>query len=91
MGPGRLFRRLELGLNSRRHSGAAVKTACHSASSASRVRVASRLTGTKHLGLLLNVDVHSAQVQDRDGAETLLRQARRRFPFIERIVGDGGY
>ncbi len=43
------------------------------------------------LGLLLNVDVHSAQVQDRDGAETLLRQARRRFPFIERIVGDGGY
>ena len=43
------------------------------------------------LGLLLNVDVHSAQVQDRDGAETLLRQARRRFPFIERLVGDGGY
>ena len=43
------------------------------------------------LGLLLNVDVHSAQVQDRDGAETLLRQARRRFPFIECIVGDAGY
>ena len=42
------------------------------------------------LGLLLNVDVHPVQVQDRDGAETLLRQARRRFPFIERIVGDGG-
>ena len=42
------------------------------------------------LGLLLNMDVHSAQVQDRDGAETLLRQARRHFPFIERIVGDGG-
>ena len=42
------------------------------------------------LGLLLNVDVHPAQVQDRDGAETLLRQARRRFAFIERIVGDGG-
>ena len=43
------------------------------------------------LGLLLNVDVHPAQVQDRDGAETLLRQARTRFPFIERLVGDGGY
>ena len=43
------------------------------------------------LGLLLNVDAHPAQVQDRDGAETLLRQARRRFPFIERLVGDGGY
>ena len=42
-------------------------------------------------GLLLNVDVHAADIQDRDGAETLLRQARRRFPFIERIVADGGY
>jgi transposase len=41
--------------------------------------------------LLLNVDVHAANVQDRDGAEALLRQARRRFPFIERIIGDGGY
>jgi transposase len=35
--------------------------------------------------------VHAASVQDRDGAETLLTQARRRFPFIERIVGDSGY
>jgi transposase len=43
------------------------------------------------LGLLLNVDVHAAHVQDRDGGEALLRQARRRFPFIERIIGDGGY
>ena len=42
-------------------------------------------------GLLLNVDVHAADIQDRDGAETLLRQARRRFPFVERIVADGGY
>jgi transposase len=37
------------------------------------------------------VDVHAANIQDRDGAESLLRQARRRFPFIERIIGDGGY
>ena len=28
------------------------------------------------LGLLLSVDVHGANVQDRDGAEALLRQAR---------------
>ncbi|MCW5747360.1 MAG: transposase [Alphaproteobacteria bacterium] len=34
---------------------------------------------------------HPADVQDRDGAHTLLRQARRRFPVIERIYGDGGY
>ena len=37
------------------------------------------------------MDVHAANIQDRDGAETLLRQARRRFPFIERVTGDGGY
>ena len=43
------------------------------------------------LGLLLNVDVHAASIQDRDGGQTLLREARRRFPFIERIVADGGY
>ena len=40
---------------------------------------------------MLNVDVHPTNVQDRDGAFTLLRQARRLFPFIERIFADGGY
>lgn len=35
--------------------------------------------------------MHPACVQDRDGAKALLREARKRFPFIERIVGDGGY
>jgi transposase len=43
------------------------------------------------LGLLLNVVVHPADVQDRDGAFPLLRRARRLFPFIERIFADGGY
>src|ERR687890_121753 len=49
----------------------------------------SQLTDT--LGLLLAVMVHPADVQDRDGAETLLRRARRLFPFIERLIGDAGY
>jgi transposase len=43
------------------------------------------------LGLLLNVVVHPADVQDRDGAYHLLHRARRLFPFIERIFADGGY
>src|SRR3981189_3633108 len=43
------------------------------------------------LGLLLNVVVHPAEIQDRDGAFHLLRRARRLFPFIERIFADGGY
>jgi transposase len=40
---------------------------------------------------LLNVVVHPADVQDRDGAFHLLGRARRLFPFIERIFADGGY
>ena len=43
------------------------------------------------LGLLLSVVVHPANIQDRDGAYEVLRQARRLFPFIERIFADGGY
>ena len=43
------------------------------------------------LGLLLNVVVFPANIQDRDGAGQLLRDVRRRFPFIERIFADGGY
>jgi transposase len=39
----------------------------------------------------LNVVVHPADIQDRDGALHLLRSARRLFPFIERIFADGGY
>jgi transposase len=46
---------------------------------------------TDTIGMLLAVVVHPANVQDRDGAEPLLRQARRLFPFIERIIGDAGY
>ena len=45
----------------------------------------------RHAGLLLNVVVHPADIQDRDGAFHLLRRARRLFPFIERIFADGGY
>ena len=43
------------------------------------------------LGLLLSVVVLPADIQDRDGAFELLRRARRLFPFIERIIADGGY
>lgn len=56
-----------------------------------------KITGRKRhilvdtLGLLLSVDVLPADVQDRDGIGTLLRRARKRFPFIERIFADAGY
>jgi len=37
------------------------------------------------------VVVHPADVQDRDGAGRLLKEARRRFPFIEKIFADAAY
>lgn len=40
----------------------------------------------------MNVVVHPADIQDRDGAALVLdRRTRRQFPFIERIFADGGY
>jgi len=40
----------------------------------------------------LNVVVHPAAVQDRDGASLVLdRRTRRLFPFIETIFADAGY
>jgi hypothetical protein len=42
--------------------------------------------------LLLNVVVHPADIQDRDGAALVLdKRTRRSFPFIECIFADGGY
>jgi len=40
---------------------------------------------------LLAVEVHGADVQDRDGAKGVLKRSRRRFPFVERVFADGGY
>lgn len=40
----------------------------------------------------MNVIVHPADVQDRDGARLVLdRRTRRLFPFIERIFADANY
>jgi transposase len=46
---------------------------------------------THTLGLLLAVIVHPVPVEDRDGAKTLRREARRSFPLIARIIADAGY
>ena len=42
-------------------------------------------------GLLLKADVHSAGIQDHDGAARLSDKLTARFPFLEVIIGDGGY
>lgn len=44
------------------------------------------------LGLLLNVVVHRANIQDRDGAALVLdKRTRALFPFLQVIFADGGY
>ena len=40
---------------------------------------------------MLRIEVHSASVQDRDGAALVLDRITRRFPFLERIFADAGY
>ena len=42
-------------------------------------------------GLPLRVVVHSAAVQDRDGASLVLDKIRRRFPWLELVWADRGY
>ena len=43
------------------------------------------------LGLLLEVVVHSASVQDREGAKIVFEELRQKFPLLELIWADGGY
>jgi transposase len=42
-------------------------------------------------GLPMRVVVHSAAIQDRDGAGLVLDKIRRRFPWLELIWADGGH
>lgn len=46
---------------------------------------------TDTIGLLLVLLVHSADVQDRDGAPDVLKAARFRFPWLRHVFADGGY
>ena len=42
-------------------------------------------------GRLLTVQVHAANIQDRDGAKPLLRASRRIWCFVQTVFADGGY
>ena len=42
-------------------------------------------------GLLLFAVIHSAGVQDRDGAPDGFRAVRHRFPWLRHVFADGGY
>ena len=42
-------------------------------------------------GLLVSAIVHSADIQDRDGAPSLLDSIRQSFPWLRHVFADGGY
>jgi putative transposase len=46
---------------------------------------------TDTLGLMLFAVIHSAGVQDRDGAPDVLKAIRYRFPWLRHVFADGGY
>ena len=43
------------------------------------------------LGLMVGLVVHSAEIQDRDGAVTVLKTILKRWPWFRHIFADGGY
>lgn len=46
---------------------------------------------TDTLGLLVGLVVHSADIQDRDGAVVVLNSVRHREPWLRHVFADGGY
>ena len=42
-------------------------------------------------GLILAINIHSASIQDRDGAQETLLKAKDKYPTIQRFFADGGY
>ena len=46
---------------------------------------------TDTLGLLVGLEVHSAGIQDRDGAPDLLNKVAVGYPFLRHVYADGGY
>jgi len=46
---------------------------------------------TDTLGLMVGLVVHSAGIQDRDGAPEVLEAIRHRWPWLRHVFADGGY
>ncbi len=58
---------------------------------AKKINGRKRHLATDSLGLMLKVEVHSAGIQDRDGAAMVFDRLTARFPFIEKFFADAGY
>ena len=56
-----------------------------------KVKERKRHIMTDTLGLMLFAVIHSAGIQDRDGAPDVFRAIRHRFPWLRHVFADGGY
>lgn len=56
-----------------------------------RVKGRKRHIATDTLGLMVGAVVHTADVQDRDGAPLVLRSIRHAWPWLRHVFADGGY
>jgi putative transposase len=43
------------------------------------------------LGLMVRLVIHTADVQDRDGAPAVLKSILKRWPWLRHVFADGGY
>jgi len=46
---------------------------------------------TDTMGFIMAIIVHSADLQDREGAKMVLQELRFKFPRLRKILADGGY
>ena len=56
-----------------------------------KIKGRKRHIGTDTTRLLVGLEVHSAGVQDRDGAPDVLKAVAARYPMLRHVFADGGY
>lgn len=56
-----------------------------------RIKGRKRHIVTDTLGFMVGLVVHSAGIQDRDGAPLVLKSIRKAYPDLRHVFADGGY
>jgi len=56
-----------------------------------RIKACKRHIVTDRMGVPVGLGVHSAAIQDRDGAPNVLETVANRYPMLRHVFADGGY
>ena len=56
-----------------------------------RIKAGKRHIVTDRVGVPVGFGVHSAAIQDRDGAPNVLETVAKRYPMLRHVFADGGY